>query len=133
VTTYFFDANVSYRYANMLRALEQDVWHISKARGFDRRDSDIVWMPKVAEMGWVAVTLDRRILRVAVENYVREKVGLRVVFLAEGFLDKPFFEQAKFLLHAWEPILKATARSKPGECFRVTVRGHVERMKTKSK
>jgi hypothetical protein len=56
--TYFFDNNISYRYANMLRAIRQDVVHIAKTRGFDRDDPDAVWMPKVAERGWIAVTLD---------------------------------------------------------------------------
>jgi hypothetical protein len=55
--TYFFDENISYRHANMLRALREEVVHISKARGFRRSDPDTVWMPKVAAEGWIAVTL----------------------------------------------------------------------------
>jgi PIN like domain len=86
--TYFFDENISYRHANMLRALGEEVVHISKARGFRRSDPDTVWMPKVASEGWTAVTLDVSILRVVVERYVRSKSGLRVVFLAEGFRNK---------------------------------------------
>ncbi len=79
----------------MIRALREEVVHISKARGFRRSEPDTVWMPKVAEEGWIAVTLDVAILRVAVERLVRAKTGLWVVFLAEGFRNKPFFEQAK--------------------------------------
>jgi len=92
--TYFFDENISHRHANMLRALREDVVHISKARGFRRSEPDTVWMPKVAAEGWIAVTLDVSIQRIAVERLVRAKSGLRVVFLAEGFRNKSFFEQA---------------------------------------
>jgi hypothetical protein len=126
--TYFFDENISFRHANMLRALGEQVVHISKARGFRRADPDTVWMPKVAEEGWTATTLDVAILRIVVERYVPAKSGLRVVFLAEGFRNKPFFEQAKFLVNHWEALKKGTERGKPGDCFRVTVRGRLEPM-----
>ena len=126
--TYFFDNNLSYRYANMLRAIRQDVVHIAKTRGFHRDDPDEVWMPKVAAQGWVAVTLDERIRRIAAEEMIRTKVGLRVVFLAEGFLHHSFLDQAKFLIDAWSEILKQTAKSKPGECFKVTAQRKVVRV-----
>ena len=131
--TYFFDENISHRHANMLRALREDVVHISKARGFRRSEPDTVWMPKVAAEGWIAVTLDVSIQRIAVERLVRAKSGLRVVFLAEGFRNKSFFEQAKFLVNHWEALKNATERAKPGECFRVAVRGRVESMMFKGR
>jgi hypothetical protein len=126
--TYFFDNNLSYRYANMLRAIRQDVVHIAKVRDFHRDDPDAVWMPKVAARGWTAITLDERIRRIAVEEMVRAKAGLRVVFLAEGFLHQPFLDQARFLISAWPEILKQTEKSKPGECFRVTAQRKVVRL-----
>lgn len=130
---YFFDENISFRHANMLRALGEDVVHLSKVRGFRRGDDDTVWMPRVAEEGWTAVTLDGNILRVVVERYVRAKSGLRVVFLAQGFRNQPFFEQAKFLVNHWQALKKGTERSRPGECFRLTVRGRLEPVVFKSK
>jgi PIN like domain len=99
--TYFFDNNISFRYANMLRAIRQDVVHVAKTRDFHRDDPDVEWMPKVAERGWIAVTLDEAIRRIAVEEMLRAKLGLRVVFLAEGFRHHGFFDQAKFLINAW--------------------------------
>jgi len=123
--TYFFDNNISFRYANMLRAIRQDVHHIAKTRGFHRDDPDVVWMPKTAANGWIAVTLDESIRRIAVEEMVRAKAGLRVIFLAAGFRDHPFFAQAQFLINAWPEIVKQTARSKAGQCFRVTAQRKV--------
>jgi hypothetical protein len=126
--TYFFDNNISYRYANMLRAIRQDVVHIAKSRGFDRDDPDVVWMPKVAERDWIAVTLDEAIRRIAVEEMLRAKLGLRVVFVAEGFRHHAFFDQAKFLVNAWPEIIKQTEKSKAGQCFKVTAQKKVIRV-----
>jgi hypothetical protein len=126
--TYFFDNNLSFRYANMLRAIRQDVVHIAKTRGFHRDDPDAVWMPKVAAQGWIAVTLDERIRRIAVEEMIHAKAGLRVVFLAEGFLHHSFLDQAKFLINAWPEVLKGTEKSKPGQCFKVTAQKKVVRL-----
>jgi hypothetical protein len=56
---------------------------------------------------------------------IRAKAGLRVVFLAEGFPHHVFFDQAKFLIHAWPEILKQTEKSKAGQCFKVTAQKKV--------
>ena len=123
--TYFFDNNISFRYANMLRAIGQSVQHIAKTRGFHRDDPDTVWMPKAAANGWIAVTLDESIRRIAVEEAVRAKMGLRVIFLAAGSRNQPFFEQAKFLINAWPEIVKQTAKSKAGQSFKVSAQRKV--------
>ena len=112
----------------MLRAIRQDVVHIAKTKGFRRDDPDVVWMPKVAAVGWIAVTLDEAIRTVVVEEMTRVKVGLRIVFLAAGFRNLLFLEQAKFLINAWPEILKETEKSRAGHCFRVTAQKKVTRV-----
>ena len=82
-------------------------------------------MPKVAVRGWIAVTLDEAIRRIAVEEMIRERVGLRVVFLAQGFRHHGFLDQARFLIDTGSEILEKTEKSKPGQCFKVTAQKKV--------
>lgn len=80
---YFFDNNVAPAIAEVLRVLRQDTLHICECAEHDiaRDDIDIDWMPKVAKLGWVAVTVDNNIQRQREEKRVREACGLRVVYL----------------------------------------------------
>ena len=81
---YFFDECLSHRLALMLRALDEDVVHISEAEGFARGDKDPVWLPKLATLGWVLVTDDARIRRKPDERALIEGLKIRAVFIAGG-------------------------------------------------
>jgi hypothetical protein len=85
--TYFFDNNIAPAIAEALRVLRQDTVHIADCatRGIVRDDTDIAWMPKVAKVGWFAVTVDNNIHRRREEKAAREACGLRVVYLPGTF------------------------------------------------
>ena len=120
---YFFDNNLSPVIAEALRVLGQDAIHIADCaeHGLHRGDADVEWMPKVAQLGWIAVTVDNHILRRAEERRVRQASGLCVVYLYGAFGRKlKGFQQAVFLMRAWEAIVKATSSAQPGQCFEVT-------------
>jgi hypothetical protein len=121
--TYFFDNNIAPAIPEALRALGEDAVHICDcaAHGVSRGDSDVDWMPKVAKLGWFAVTVDNNIQRRREERKVREACGLRVVYLPGTFGRKlHFFQQAVFVIRAWENIVEATKGARAGQCFRVT-------------
>lgn len=62
---YFFDNNISPAIAEALCALDQRAIHICDCAAHDiaRSDLDVHWMPKVAKLGWIAVTVDNNIQR----------------------------------------------------------------------
>ncbi len=121
--TYFFDNNIAPAIAEALRVLRQDTVHIADCatRGILRDDTDIAWMPKVAKLGWFAVTVDNNIHRRREEKAAREACGLRVVYLPGTFGRKlHFFQQAVFVVRAWENLVDATKNARGGACFKVT-------------
>lgn len=120
---YFFDNNIAPAIPEALRALGEKCVHICDCthHGISRDAVDIDWMPKVAKLGWVAITVDNNIQRRREEKKVREACGLRVVYLPGRFGRKlHFFEQAVFVIRAWENIVAATKSARAGQCFRVT-------------
>jgi hypothetical protein len=123
VTSYFFDNNIAPAISEALRALDQQAIHICECaeHGIERDALDVDWMPKVAKLGWVAVTVDNNIQRRREERKVREACGLRVIYLPGRFGRKMhFFQQAVFVIRAWDNIVQMTKNARPGECFRVT-------------
>ncbi len=111
MTRYFFDNNISPAIAESLRALDENAIHICECaeHEIERHAADIDWMPKVAKLGWIAITVDNNIRRRAEEKKVREACGLRVVYLPGTFGRKlHFFEQAVFVIRAWQNIVTAT-------------------------
>ena len=121
--TYFFDNNIAPAIPAALQALREKAVHICDCadHGIARGDSDIDWMPKVAKLGWFAVTVDNNIHRRREEKKVREACGLRVVYLPGTFGRKlQFFQQAVFVIRAWDNIVEATKGARAGQCFRVT-------------
>ena len=96
--TYFFDNNIAPAIPQALRAFGEDAVHICDCarHGISRGDSDVDWMPKVAKLGWFAVTVDNNILRRREERKVREACGLRVVYLPGVFGRKLHFFSRPF-------------------------------------
>lgn len=128
---YFFDNNVAPAIAEVLRVLRQDTSHICECaeHGIARDDTDIAWMPKVAKLGWVAVTIDNNIQRQREEKRVREESGLRVIYLPGALGRKlDFFKQAVVVVRSWESIVEATTDCRAGDCFQVTMHHKVQRM-----
>ena len=122
VSFYFFDNNISPRIPEALRVLGQSAVHIADCaeRGVARDDADVDSMPKVAKLGWFAVTVDNNIQRRREERLVREECELRVVYLPGTFGRKYlFFQQAVFVIRAWENIIEASKGARPGQCLRV--------------
>ena len=127
MTNHFFDNNIAPAIAEALRALDQKAIHICECGAHDiaRGDADVDWMPKVAKLGWVAVTVDNNIQRRREERKVREACGLRVVYLPGKFgRAMQFFQQAVFIIRAWDNILDATKGARSGQCFSVSERNH---------
>lgn len=81
--SYFFDECLSFRFVGMLRALDEEVVHISEAGtyGIQLGDKDPEWLPKVAEHGLILVTHDTRIRRKPEERELLQGLAIRAVFI----------------------------------------------------
>jgi hypothetical protein len=123
VIHYFFDNNIAPAIPEALRVLGENAVHICECAEHDiARDAlDVDWMPKVAKLGWFAITVDNNIQRRREEKKVREACGLWVIYLPGAFGRKlHFFQQAAFVIRAWENIVQAAESARVGQCFRVT-------------
>jgi hypothetical protein len=128
---YFFDNCLSPAIPEVLRVLRYDAVHIADcaAQGFARGDLDTVWMPKVAALGWVAITSDVAITRRLKERAIPADVGLRLVCLHGDVARMDFFDQAKWVINAWQEIVKHAETAKAGQRYRVTINRKVELMR----
>ncbi len=128
-TTYFFDACIAPRHVEILALMHGDdvLLHMFNVEGFDRDDEDVVWIPKVASLGYVLVTTDNAQRRKVVEATLRESVKIRTVFLPGGFSQLCLVPQARFLVKEWEGIAKETRSCREGETFLVSMNGKVRR------
>lgn len=124
---YFFDNNLSPRYAAMLRALDVDVTHLREHYGRGDID-DEVWMPEIAKEGWVAVTQDRAIERRPHQAALRQRVGLRMIYLPSAFMKMPLWDQATFLVRLWRQIDQAAEDMRGGVGLLLQQRGRFRRV-----
>lgn len=107
---FVLDENLSPDLAVLLKALGEDVIHITKRWKAGTKDK--VWLPRVGELGWTVVSFDREMMRNKVELrlYKQHNVG---GFLLAGRNAKGI-EIARQLLHSWELIKElAEATQRP--------------------
>ena len=132
--TFYFDECTSHKLASFIHDLREhgasyDIVHVqhASAHGLKCGMPDLTWMPIVAPLGWIVVTVDNNIRRSKVERAERERLQLRVVYLPEVFAKWRRLEQAVFLLSAWPAIVDETTSAKPGECFDVQLNKRVKK------
>lgn len=124
--TYFFDECTSHKLVSFLASLREatddyEIVHIRACDtyGIEEGSDDTVWMPQVAELDWIVVTVDNNIRRRKAEREQREALKLRVVYLHESFARMTKLPQAEYLIRSWLNIVEATMKAKRGECFDV--------------
>lgn len=119
--TYFFDNCIAPPIAEALRALGVEVKVLREE--FAQAAKDVAWMPVVAAKGWIAITDDHRIRTRPAEKAVREKAGLRTVFIPPGVVQLTFWAQAAWFVARWPAIEAGTEKMKRGECVVVQMNG----------
>lgn len=119
---FFFDANISYRIAYAVRSLAEydgdHVEHIKDKYGADAKDP--VWLPALAfEGGWIIVSGDCKIRKKPEERKLFLKCGLTTFFLAPGWVNMLFWDQAPALIARWPKIREQAGLVAPGTVFEI--------------
>jgi hypothetical protein len=121
-----FDNNLSPKIVDTLCALGATAVHLRSL--FPADTDDVDWIPKVAADGWVVVTVDHCIRTRPHEREVWRKSGVCIFFLPKGVLKMRLFEQASWIVGAWEMIQTTAASARPGQGFLVQQNKKIERL-----
>jgi hypothetical protein len=124
--TYFFDANISFKIVDALKAVGVDATHLRDH--FDLAAPDEEWIPLVVAKGWIIVTVDHAIRAKAEVRKVLEGSRATTYFLTESFLDFQLLEQHAKITHVWVSIDKHRAKFRPGRLYFVRLNGKIEEM-----
>jgi predicted nuclease of predicted toxin-antitoxin system len=122
---YFFDNNFSRQIVNILKELGVDACHLTEHMAASTPDEE--WMPKVAAEGWTAVTTDYRIYKNAAQRSVLIGQNLKTVFFPSGYVNRPRWDQAIFVVKHWQSIQKGVEHENY-LLLRVNDNGKVERL-----
>jgi len=112
---FFLDNNLSPKLAAVLRALDHDVVHLREH--FAESAADVDWIPEVAANGWTVITVDHAIRSRPHEREVWRSSRICVFFLQKGVLKLRIHDQVAWVVSAWEGIVRAASRARPGQCF----------------
>ena len=122
---YFFDNNFSRLIVNILKELGVDASHLTEHMAASTPDEE--WMPKVAAEGWVAVTTDYMIYKNAAQRSVLVNHNLQTVFFPNGYVNRPRWDQAIFVVKHWQSIQKSVDHENY-ILLRINDNGKVERL-----
>jgi hypothetical protein len=122
---YFFDNNFSRQIVNILKELGVEACHLTES--MEASTPDEVWIPRVASEGWTAVTTDLRIYKNAAQRSVLIEQNLKTVFFPNGYVNRPRWDQAIFVVKNWQSIQKGVEHENYS-LLRVNDNGKVERL-----
>jgi PIN domain-containing protein len=119
---FFIDNNLCPAFAPALTSLSAQegctVTHLSER--FKRNIKDEEWLPILSSEGdWVVVSGDLRIFKLPHLRAIWIGSKLTTFFLAKGWTNKPFWEQAWWLVRWWPAIMKQAELVTPGFGFEV--------------
>jgi hypothetical protein len=119
---FFLDNNLCPAYAPALSSLSERegciVKHLSEK--FDRNIRDEDWLPRLSREGdWIVVSGDLRIFKLPHLREAWNQSRLTTFFLAKGWLNRPFWEQAWWLVRWWPSIMNQASMIAPGYGFEV--------------
>lgn len=107
---FFADRNLGrYDFAEFLRPLGYVV-HIHDDH-FRRNEEDTVWIPSVAERGWIILSADRNILRIRNELAAVMLSGARFINLIGG--GAPTLDHARNVANSMEKIREVLEATEP--------------------
>lgn len=131
---FIFDHNLSPNLARALNHLVDDEVTCLRDCGW-QADTDEEWIPKLAEEGgWIILTCDLDIIRNPFRQVVFRKAGLTAFFLIGAWSGGMHgTEIAQRLLKVWPEIAKRAATSAAGTCFKVPLKGVIQRFSPQGK
>ena len=118
---FFFDADISWRYANMVAALEDgshDVTHITKDARFSHNNNaygnstpDVEWLTVLGNdrVDWKVISGNTAIISTPHERAALIDSGLTFFAFDDNFNNANFYKQAEKLIRIWPQIIKFSA------------------------
>ncbi len=122
---YFFDNNFSRQIVNILKELGVEACHLTEH--MEASTPDELWIPLVADNGWTAITADFRIYKNAAQRSVLVEQNLKTVFFPGGYVNRPRWDQAIFVVKNWQAIQKGIEHENH-MLLRVNDNGKIERL-----
>ena len=118
---YFFDNCISYRYVDMLRALEVDA--VALKSTFDDRIKDVPLFEALQGSNVVYISGDTSQTTRVQEARALKEAGITALFLGRSWAKKSFWQQAVWLVTKW-PLIDGFARgAAKGTCAEVKENG----------
>jgi hypothetical protein len=124
--TFFFDNHHAPEIVEILRKAEVDARHLREE--FAEGTLDTVWIPQVAERGWILITGDHKIARRKEEKRIFRQVRLTTFFLSKEYNNKKAINRIKWITTQWEKIDNLAQRAEPGDCFVVPFKGAIRKL-----
>jgi len=118
---FIFDACISFRFVDMLAALDRDVEHVSRV--FDESISDVEFLSALKGKHDVYITYDHRQKTRQAEAAAIRESGVTALWLGPHWGKKSFWGQAKWLITRWETIEQYARSTVPGTCAEVKENG----------
>lgn len=126
MSTFFFDNNLSPVLVAGLRGLGEDVQHLRDV--FPANTKDAVWIPKVAESGWILVTRDKRIRTRPLEAEALVRSGLSAFFFIQR-RDPDLWGWAELVVRRWREMKQLAERERKPFLFAISERGTIDRFR----
>lgn len=132
---FFIDNNISPKIARALHELsngapEEPSHTVAHLRDkFEANIPDVEWISRLAEEGqWVVVAGDLRITTNAHEREAWMSSGMTAFFLKKGWMNVPYWEQARKLVTWWPRILDQARLMEAGVGYLVPLTGQKLRL-----
>lgn len=106
--TFYFDNNISYKFARMLAALDVEALHVAELEiGRDATDLEIFQFLKGKDA--IFLTADRSISTRKIEAAAMREADIVTLFLGPFWSKMWFWDQAVWLIQRW-PMIEGFAR-----------------------
>lgn len=119
---FFLDNNLSFRIARALNVLSEHEGDevVALRDRFSPDVADVAWIPQLStEGGWIIVSGDSNIRSKPAERQVFSRSKLTTFFLAKGWMNMTYWDQAYLLVRRWPQVRLEAQRLKPGSCLEI--------------
>lgn len=128
---FFFDNNLSPDLARGLATLRspygEEIVHL-RDRYDDGATPDTSWLSDLtADGGWIVLSTDR-FKKNSAERQAILNPGITVVMFTSSFARQPRWKKTMIMINRWEEIVEATKGRGRGCCFKIRLRGKIERI-----
>jgi hypothetical protein len=124
--TYLFDNNISFRFAQALRALGVDVYAVREIDEPGESADDVDILTWLIGRDRVFVSGDRHIRTRPLEVAALRQSGVTALFLSPFWSKLEFWPQAAWLVKQWPNVEKFAGSASLGTCARIQQNGRIE-------